>query len=66
MSYIDLYNNLGGQFQLRILDLLMVQRLDLCSQPDHSKGSSHTFKRGLGGCVWTLTHLSQLSPHSSP
>ena len=28
MSYIDLYNNLGGQFQLRILDLLMVQRLD--------------------------------------
>lgn len=27
MAYIDLYNNLGGQFQLRIFDLLMVQRL---------------------------------------
>lgn len=39
MSYIDLHNNLGGQFQLRILHLLVVQHLGpLLTQPDHPEG----------------------------
>lgn len=38
MSYIDLYNNLGGQFQLRILDLLVLQHLGPLLTACHPEG----------------------------